>query len=155
MRYCLRCDFVGQPEQFRPGRFRVEVGLWLFFLVPGVIYFIERQSADSSGLFYSIGRLLARYMPATLQMEVALGLLFLLPGLIYSIWRLSARYQGCAHCGSARIVPLDSPSAQAALSRLSPTPSVRSWVCMGCGVQIFSGGWLCASCEAKQAKERG
>lgn len=43
--------------------------------------------------------------------EVLAWLLFLVPGLIYSLWRIGTRYNGCAACGSAAVIPLDSPRA--------------------------------------------
>ncbi len=50
--------------------------------------------------------------------EVVLWLCFLVPGLIYSLWRLSTRASVCAHCGSAEVVPADSPVATAARKQL-------------------------------------
>jgi hypothetical protein len=102
MKYCLDCGFVGEQKQYIPGKLSMEVGLWLFFIVPGVIY---------------------------------------------SVWRRLASYQACAMCGNKRIVPTNSPAAQAALRSLSPTPSMNSWVCMDCGEPIFSGGSFCERCK--------
>jgi len=107
MKYCLDCDFVGPPEQFKPG---------------------------------------------TLQMELVLWLLFLVPGVIYSLWRLSARSERCAKCGNKRIVPMDSPVAQAALRRLSPASSLTRWVCAACGQPIFRGGSFCESCGTRLSR---
>lgn len=150
MNYCLKCGFAGQPKQYRPGGFLMEVGLWLFFLIPGLIYSIGKLSTHFPGAIYSIWTLVARYLGGTFPMDYRLWLLLLVPGVIYSIWRMSARYQGCAKCGSKRIVPANSPAAQAALGRLSPTPSAQSWVCMSCGEHIFGGGRFCPSCGAAQ-----
>ncbi len=135
MKYCLDCGFAGQPEQHKPGTFQIELGLWLFLLVPQFIY--------------SIGRLAGRYIPGTFLMEDGLWSLFLVPGVVYSIWRLAARHRGCAKCGSRRIVPADSPVAQAALRRLSPSSSLSSWVCMACGEPIFRGNSFCERCETR------
>lgn len=44
--------------------------------------------------------------------EVILWLCFLIPGLIYSIWRVSGNKPACRSCGSASLVPLDSPVGQ-------------------------------------------
>lgn len=41
--------------------------------------------------------------------EIVLWLLFVLPGLMYSLWRQASRYDGCAKCGGASLVPVDSP----------------------------------------------
>ena len=46
------------------------------------------------------------------MLELFLWILFLLPGLIYSIWRLTSRHKACYSCGSAAIVPPDSPRGQ-------------------------------------------
>lgn len=52
-----------------------------------------------------------------LLIEIILWLFFLLPGLIYSIWRMTTRYKVCPTCGSATIIPANSPVAQRALSQ--------------------------------------
>lgn len=57
-------------------------------------------------------------------LEVALWLAMLLPGLIYSIWRLTSRHQACAMCGSAELIPLDSPVAQQLLAQLPAAPAL-------------------------------
>ena len=41
--------------------------------------------------------------------EIVLWCLFLLPGLIYSAWRHLSRRTGCTACGSAELIPLDTP----------------------------------------------
>lgn len=52
------------------------------------------------------------FTPGTMFCELVLWLAFLLPGLIYSVWRLSSKKRVCASCGSAELIPLDSPSGQ-------------------------------------------
>ncbi len=47
MKYCLDCGYEGHPEQPRPGTTRMEVVLWLCFLVPGLIYSLWRLLARS------------------------------------------------------------------------------------------------------------
>jgi hypothetical protein len=37
-RYCKQCGFVGQPKRYVPGSLFLEILLWLFLIVPGVIY---------------------------------------------------------------------------------------------------------------------
>jgi uncharacterized membrane protein YqaE (UPF0057 family) len=49
------------------------------------------------------------FTPGSFLIEVVLWLCFLIPGLIYSLWRLSARKKVCAGCGSAQLIPLNSP----------------------------------------------
>jgi uncharacterized protein with PIN domain len=96
----------------------------------------------------------ARVKPGTTGTEVVLWLCLIVPGLIYSFWRSMSRFEGCANCGSRRIIPADSQEAKAALSRLSPTPSAQAWYCEGCGQPIFVAGSLCSSCAAKAGKTR-
>lgn len=40
-----------------------------------------------------------------------------IPGLVYSIWRLVSRYKGCAACGSASIIPLNTPIGKKLVKR--------------------------------------
>lgn len=107
MKYCLYCGFVGEPGQKTPGTVSTEVGLWLFFVVPG---------------------------------------------LLYSVWRRLARQQRCAKCGNTHIVAAESPVAQAALLKLSPTSSLDLWFCMGCGEPIFSAGFFCQKCSTRSSR---
>ena len=92
--------------------------------------------------------------PGSVGAEVALWICLIIPGLIYSIWRFSSRYQGCANCGSRRIIPADSQAAKEALAKLSPTPSALSWYCEECGQPIFVAGTLCSACAAKAHRSR-
>ena len=32
--YCSNCETVGKPESYTPGKFGMEVVLWLFFIIP-------------------------------------------------------------------------------------------------------------------------
>ena len=43
---------------------------------------------------------------------VILFCFFIIPGVIYAIWRNTGRRMVCAHCGSAALVPWDSPVGQ-------------------------------------------
>ncbi len=153
MNYCLDCDSAGTPKGQMPGTFRMEVALWLLFLIPVVIFLAWSLAVQSLGGNYSVATLLERFRPETFHTELGAWLLFLLPGAFYSLWRLSGRYQGCARCGSKRIVPIDSPQAQAGLRKLTPTQGARSWVCMACGKQIFSGGRFCPDCAPEHEKD--
>lgn len=47
--------------------------------------------------------------------EIVLWLFICLPGLVYSLWRMTSRERVCKSCGSAMLVPLNSPAARAAL----------------------------------------
>jgi hypothetical protein len=53
----------------------------------------------------------------SILIELVLWLCFLLPGLIYSIWRLSSKKQACPVCGSAEMIPTDSPRGQELMSQ--------------------------------------
>jgi hypothetical protein len=44
--------------------------------------------------------------------EIILWLCLILPGILYSLWRLSSRIEVCAACGSANIIPVNSPAAE-------------------------------------------
>lgn len=48
-RVCTNCGHVGQEMTFTKGSFIMEVVLWLFFLVPGLIYSIWRLSSRTKG----------------------------------------------------------------------------------------------------------
>lgn len=53
-----------------------------------------------------------RDVKGNLAIEIVLWLCFLLPGLIYSIWRQTTYHESCAVCGSAKLIPADSPMGQ-------------------------------------------
>ena len=41
---CVQCGSVGKPKKTARGSFLVEIGLWLLFLLPGLIYSLWRLS---------------------------------------------------------------------------------------------------------------
>lgn len=43
--HCPRCSFGGYPKIVTPGSFAIEIILWFFFLLPGLIYSIWRLAA--------------------------------------------------------------------------------------------------------------
>lgn len=53
-----------------------------------------------------------RHTPGSGWIELVLWLCVLVPGLIYSIWRRSASRPVCERCGSAVLLPLESPVAR-------------------------------------------
>jgi hypothetical protein len=57
-----------------------------------------------------------RNMKGSILTELVLWLFFLLPGLIYTIWRHSTVAQVCRKCGSAAVIPVNSPVAQQTLA---------------------------------------
>lgn len=63
-----------------------------------------------------------RITRGSILIEIVLWLFMILPGLLYSLWRLSSRRDGCRACGSAELVPLDSPRARAVLAQLAAPP---------------------------------
>jgi len=89
--------------------------------------------------------------PGSTGTEVVLWVLLLVPGAIYSIWRSSSKYEGCAKCGSRRIVEVDENMPQTNIGRLTPMPSAQSWFCEACGKPIFAGGRFCEDCRALAA----
>lgn len=50
-----------------------------------------------------------RITKGSIIIELILWLCLLIPGIIYSVWRLTTRYDACPKCGSASLVPPDSP----------------------------------------------
>jgi hypothetical protein len=50
-----------------------------------------------------------KFTPGSFLIEVVLWLCMFVPGLIYSLWRLKGKREVCKTCGSADLVPLDSP----------------------------------------------
>jgi hypothetical protein len=64
-----------------------------------------------------------RVAQGTFGMEFLLWCLLIVPGLIYSIWRLTTHHNACAHCGSAELVPPDSPRGRTLRAQLSKAPS--------------------------------
>ena len=53
--------------------------------------------------------------------ELALWIFFIIPGLIYTIWRLTNKDNICASCGSANLIPVDSPMGAKLLQELGNT----------------------------------
>ena len=49
------------------------------------------------------------FTPGSILLEIVAWCLLIVPGVLYSFWRLSARKRVCAVCGSAELVPADSP----------------------------------------------
>ncbi len=45
--YCANCGTVGAPKRSTKGYFVLEVVLWLFFLLPGLIYSVWRLSTKT------------------------------------------------------------------------------------------------------------
>lgn len=42
---CTQCGFVGKPKRAIKGNSAIEIILWLFFIVPGLIYSIWRSNS--------------------------------------------------------------------------------------------------------------
>lgn len=53
----------------------------------------------------------------SMLMELVLWLLLLVPGIIYSVWRMTTRYEACPKCGSANMIPTDSPEGQKLITK--------------------------------------
>lgn len=50
MMICPTCGSVGKPKTITRGSFLIEIVLWLFFFVPGIIYSLWRLTTrDKSG----------------------------------------------------------------------------------------------------------
>lgn len=63
-----------------------------------------------------------RHTKGSLLIEIVLWLCFIIPGLIYSIWRLNTRGDVCASCGSAELVPADSPAGKRIAAAVTNAP---------------------------------
>jgi len=46
---CTNCGHVGKPKRYTKGSMIVELGLWICFLIPGLIYSIWRLSSRYDG----------------------------------------------------------------------------------------------------------
>jgi hypothetical protein len=46
---CSTCGSIGQPVKTTPGSFFIELVLWFFFLLPGLIYSIWRLTNKKTG----------------------------------------------------------------------------------------------------------
>ena len=44
-KFCTRCQFIGKPKLDTPGSILIELVLWLFLLVPGLLYSLWRHGA--------------------------------------------------------------------------------------------------------------
>ncbi len=42
---CTNCGYVGPPIKITPGSFLLEIVLWCFFLLPGILYSIWRLTS--------------------------------------------------------------------------------------------------------------
>jgi hypothetical protein len=56
-----------------------------------------------------------RQLPGHFWKEALLWILFFPVGILYSLWRLNHAWDGCKECGSARMIPLESPAARTIL----------------------------------------
>jgi len=48
-RVCVNCGYVGRPKNFTKGNIGTEILLWLFFLLPGLLYSLWRISSRYFG----------------------------------------------------------------------------------------------------------
>lgn len=78
-----------------------------------------------------------RMMKGSILTELFLWIFFIVPGLIYTIWRHCTVYQGCRQCGSANVIPTDSPRARELGS---------GWFCTACGKRSEIGSKFCVGC---------
>jgi hypothetical protein len=144
----------------------LEVGLWLLFLIPGIINllwrlpavfpvlndFSQMMAAHFPGVVRSIAALMSRYSAEAYGPDIENWVVFLIPGFFYSFGRLWTRHEGCGKCGSSRIVNMASPYAQAYLSALTPRGSSQPWVCAKCASQVFAWGRVCPTCGAELSR---
>ncbi len=46
---CTTCGYVGKPKKYVKGSILIEIVLWFFILIPGLIYTIWRQTSKHKG----------------------------------------------------------------------------------------------------------
>ncbi len=59
--------------------------------------------------------------PGSWRLEVVLWCLLAMPGLVYTAWRFARRRRRCGDCGSADLVPDDSPAGRLAAQTSLPS----------------------------------
>ena len=52
---CIRCRSVGKPKKVTRGSFAIEVVLWLFLIVPGLVYSLWRMTSGQKRICRSCG----------------------------------------------------------------------------------------------------
>ena len=69
-----------------------------------------------------------RAAKGSLGIEILLWCCFLVPGIIYSIFRQASIHKACRSCGSADLIPLDSPMGKELAAKMQPAsaPTVIS-----------------------------
>jgi hypothetical protein len=107
------------------------IALLPLFILAALIYslwrLVKRQGAETVMYCTACGHVgkPRAGMKGAFLVELFLWFLFILPGLLYSIWRLSTKQKVCMLCGSAAIIPADSPNARAALGARGEMPAER------------------------------
>ena len=98
LKFCLKCDYLGQTERYRPGTLRTEVGLWFLFFAPWILAYLWKWAAPNMTVQYSVQRLAAQFPEAVNYFETlisrykagafgpvgGLWLALLVPGFLYS-----------------------------------------------------------------------
>lgn len=71
--FCPHCGTTAVPRRMTKGSFAIEVALWLFFLVPGLIYSIWRLTSRYDGC-RSCGQagLIPPYSPRAVELRQTL-----------------------------------------------------------------------------------
>lgn len=59
-----------------------------------------------------------KHTKGSMLTELFLWLLMVLPGILYSAWRMSTKTMICKTCGSADLLPVNSPRGQKLASQL-------------------------------------
>lgn len=112
-RLCTICAHIATPSQQMFGRCDVERSLWATVVVVALVYV-----ADALILKFTT-------LPPfrwLFKLTSLVGKLLLISSTVYSILRVSIRSNACPKCGSAHIIPLDSPRAKELISK-PPTKS--------------------------------
>lgn len=82
--------------------------VWALFEIFGVVKLATAKPVICKGCGESGGNVKMR-TPGSTLIELVLWICLVVPGLVYSIWRHSKRHRVCPRCGSADVIPVDSP----------------------------------------------
>jgi len=97
---CTRCGTIGWPKRYTPGTFGMELLLFLFFIIPGLIYGIWRIAARKdvcaaclSDALVPIGSPAGRALAGRIQPQAG--------GSFCAACGAPVRGRFCASCGAA------------------------------------------------------
>lgn len=105
--YCKSCGHVGDPVRFNRGTWKIEVFLWLAAAV-FICFSVLNVSFALLGFNVQAFRLLH-------AADIA-GVIMVASAVIFTVGRRIGAYKGCRSCGSAAVIPTDTPLATEAIT---------------------------------------